>query len=298
MTAALLRRPALFAAACAGMFLATSAAHAQAAPNPDPYEGFNRKSYNLSQSVDRKALRPAAKAWERIVPKIFRAGLRNAYSNLGEPVVFFNDLMQLRPSDASVTLRRFIVNSTFGVAGLADIAKTDGLPHHDNGFGVTLGRAGVGPGPYVYLPVLGPSTQRDLFGSGVDTLLNPLTWIGYGARTPVGIAQTISGGLNARADADSDLETIKATATDEYATLRSLYLQNRQALVSGKAVDVNALPDFDDPGAGPTSRSPTGKPPEKSQGPSVPSGDASALPSPAPSSDSNPPAPPPNPKDD
>ena len=257
------------------------------ARNIDPYESFNRKAFAINQTLDRNVLRPVALAWKRVVPSVVREGLRNAFSNLGEPVVFINDMIQGRADEGSVTLQRFLINSTAGIAGIADVAKAHKLPHHSNGFATTLGRAGVGPGPYIYLIGLGPSTGRDLFGSGVDTLTSPQTWIGYGARTEVGIAQAVAGGLNARADADSELETIQAQATDPYATLRSLYLQNRQADIRGQQVDVEALPSFDDPAAAGQpaaagSRSPTGAPPRKDQGPTVPQGDASALPRPAP----------------
>ena len=302
--AALLRRASLPALACALAIACPAAAQttgssagsfagpagaAPAAParNPDPYERWNRKSYAFSQAVDARFIRPGALLWKRYVPAGVREGLRNALSNLGEPVVFFNDVLQARADDASVSLKRFIVNSTVGAAGLADVAKAHGLPHHDNGFGITLGRYGAGPGPYIYVPVLGPNDGRDLFGSGVDTLLNPRTWIGYGARTATGVADTVVGGINLRADADNDLQTLKATSTDEYATLRSLFLQNRQAQVRGGAVDINALPDFDDPTAqtapaAPGSVSPTGSAPLKRPGPNAPSGDASALPQAAP----------------
>ena len=239
------------------------------------------------------------------MPEPIRGALRNALSNLGEPVVFFNDMLQGRADDASVALKRFVVNSTAGAAGLADVAKANGLPHHDNGFGTTLGRYGAVPGPYIYLPVLGPGDGRDLFGSGVDALLNPRTWIGYSARTATGIADTVVGGLNLRADADADLQTLKATATDEYATLRSLYLQNRQAQIRGEAVDVDALPDFDDPNgrtapAAAGAASPTGAPPLKRPTSGGLAGDASALPqasgpltSDTPPSPPRPPTPPP-----
>lgn len=296
--AALLRRASLPALACAVLLAGPAAAQPGTdMRNPDPYEHWNRRVFGFNQSLDAHLLRPAALAWRRVVPSVIREGLRNALSNLGEPVVFLNDMIQFRADDASVSLQRFVVNSTAGIAGVADVAKAHGRPHHDNGFGTTLGRYGLGPGPYIYLPVLGPGDGRDLFGSGVDTLLNPRTWIGYSARTATGVAETVSGGLNLRADADGELQTLRATSTDEYATLRSLYLQNRQAQIRGEAVDVNALPDFDDPGAktapaAPGSVSPTGAPPLKRPGTSAPSGDASALPQAGPTTDPSAPSPP------
>ncbi len=288
MPAAVLRRRTSLAALAATLAATAVPASAQApARNPDPYEHWNRKSYNLSQKIYDKAIRPGALLWKRYVPEGLREGLRNGLSNLGEPVVFFNDVLQGRADDASVTLKRFIVNSTVGFGGIADVAKAYGAPHHDNDFGTTLGRYGAKPGPYIYIPVLGPSDGRDLFGRGVDTALNPRTWIGYSARTATSVADTVGGGLNAAADSDSQLQTLKATATDSYATLRSLYLQNREAQIRGEAVDVNALPDFDDPTAqttpaAPGAVSPNGHGPLKRPGPNGVIGDAAALPQAAP----------------
>ena len=289
------RRSSPTALACALLLAAGSAAAQapEAARNPDPYEHWNRKVFAFNQSLYAHVFRPAAMAWKHVVPAPFRAGLRNAYSNLGEPVVMINDAIQGRGKDAATSFGRFALNSTAGIAGLVDYAKREGLAHHDNGFGTTLGRWGARPGPYIYLPVLGPSDVRDGFGSGVDVLLNPQTWIGYGARPIVGGVETVSSGLNTFADADPELQTLKATSTDEYATLRSLYLQNRQAQIRGEAVDVNALPDFDDPSrtapAAAGAVSPTGAPPLKRPGTNGPSGDAAALPQAAGSPTSAPP---------
>lgn len=258
------------------------------APSPsdsDPWEGFNRKSYAFSQWLDRVAIRPGAIFYKRVVPSPIRTGLRNAFQNLGEPLVAVNDAIGLRPSDFARSSGRFVVNSTVGLAGLVDVMAHEGVPHHDNGFGLTLGRLGVKPGPYIYLPVLGPTTVRDGFGQGVDVALNPFTWINYPHRTGVGISTGIVGGVDLRGQVDDDLKRLKGMSTDEYATLRSFYLQNRQSQITGGVVDVNALPDFDDPGAAakqpaPGSVSPTGAPPQSTL-PNAPSGDAAALPHPS-----------------
>ena len=217
--------------------------------NADPFEGFNRRSYAFSQWVDRSAIRPAAIFYKRAIPNPIRSGLHNAFQNLGEPLVAVNDAIQVRPSDFARTSGRFVVNSTIGLAGLFDVMAHEGVPHHDNGFGLTLGRLGVKPGPYIYVPVLGPTTLRDGLGQGVDVALNPFTWINYPHRTAVGIGTGIAGGLDLRANVDDDLQRLKAMSTDDYATLRSFYLQNRQSQVTGGVIDVNALPEFDDPNA-------------------------------------------------
>lgn len=268
-----------------------SAAQAQGASGGapgDPYERLNRRSFALDQVLERRAIRPAAVFYAHAVPSFVRARLRAAFSNVGEPVVFINDLLQGRPGTAGRTFARMAVNTTFGLAGFFDVAARQ-LPHHDNGFGVTLGRYGVRSGPYVYLPVLGPSTVRDLGGAGVDIALNPLTWIRYPKDYIVGPVSTITGGLDRRAQADGDLKALAAQSTDEYATLRSAYLQNRQAQITGEQVDVNALPSFDDPAAPATAPAAAGSVapsagalahPQPSQ-PDAPAGPAGALPAPA-----------------
>ena len=213
-------------------------------PNPDPYEHLNRKSYALFRYLDGHAIRPAAVFYAHAVPSPARKGFHNVLQNVNSPVVFFNDVLQLHPKAAVETLGRFAINSTVGVAGLADPATTAGIPYHNNGFGNTMGRYGVPAGPYVFVPVIGPSDVRDLFGSGIDALSDPLTWIRYSGRWEVSAARTVVTGLDTRANFDPQLKQIDSMATDQYATLRSLYLQNRAAEVNGGKVNVQNLPDF------------------------------------------------------
>ena len=264
---------------------------AAAASPGDPWERTNRRFFAINAVLDRRAFRPGAVFYKHATPRPIRTALRHAFANLGEPLVAANDLLQGRFGLAGRTLSRLAVNTTFGLAGLLDVATPGGLPHHDNGFGTTLGRYGVKSGPYVYLPVLGPSTVRDLAGGGVDAALNPLTWTRYPFDYAVGASSTVLGGLDKRAEADGDLKALKALSTDEYASLRSFYLQNRRAEITGRQVDVNALPDFDDPGADAApapaaagSVAPTPGAllhPQPDNPPTAPSGDAGALPGPA-----------------
>ena len=201
----------------------------------DPWEGFNRKSYAFSQWLDRVAIRPGAMFYKRVVPYPIRAGLHNAFQNLGEPLVVVNDVIQFRPDrlrpHAPVASS---VNSTVGLAGLVDVMAHEGVPHHDNGFGLTLGRLGVKPGPYIYVPVLGPTTVRDGLGQGVDVALNPFTWINYPHRTGGGDrARGSRAGSTCGPTSTTTCSALKAMATDDYATLRSFYLQNRQSQITG-----------------------------------------------------------------
>ena len=243
--------------------------------NPDPYEKLNRRSYKVFVFIDSRAIRPASVFYAHAVPHVVRTGLHNAIQNVGEPVIFFNDVVQLHPRAAAQSIGRLAVNSTIGLGGLTDPATGLGIPYHQNGFGTTLGRYGVPSGPFLFIPVLGPSDVRDIIGGGVDALSNPLTWIQYTGSVGVNVSRTVIGGLDTRAGAEAQLKQVYASATDPYASLRSLYLQNRQAQITGGQVNVNALPDFG-PEPGETNQAGTaGAPPAALNG----SGAADAVPS-------------------
>lgn len=216
----------------------------------DPFEGFNRSMYRLYQGLDRAVFRPAAFGYKSVVPKPVRSGLRNLFFHLTEPIVFLNDLLQLKPKRAIKTFARFLINSTAGVGGLFDLAKSDGLPHRDNGLGNTLARYGVRPGPYIFLPFFGPSTLRDFAGGQADGRVLPFT-IGlpfdhFELQVPRGVL----GGLDLRVESDAQLKALLDGAADPYATLRSVYLQNRAAEVA-EVRGEPAAPLLDDPLADP-----------------------------------------------
>jgi phospholipid-binding lipoprotein MlaA len=259
-----------------GQTVAVPPAAVTPGPNPDPWEPLNRKIFALFQAADRIAIRPAAIFYSRATPKPLQTGLRNAFRNLHEPVVFVNDVLQVRFKNAGVTFGRLALNSTVGFAGLFDPATDAGLPYHNNGFGTTLGRYGVPPGPYLF--GAGPTDVRDALGSGVDILSDPLTWIDFDGRLGFGVSRGVVSALDDRAEAEPQLKALKAMSTDEYASLRSLYLQNRAAEITGGQVNVNDLPSFGDEPAGPPNRAGTpGAPPAALTGPGE--GDSSALPS-------------------
>lgn len=282
----------------AGAVCTSLAGPCRAAADPaDPLEGMNRRFYAVQEVLDRHIFEPLAKGFGK-TPSALRSALINFSRNLGEPVIFVNDLLQGHGGQAARTAARIVVNSTVGLAGMMDVAKKNHLPHHDNGFGTTLGRWGVQPGPYLFVPLLGPSNFRDSFGGLADIGLNPLTYARYPGKTEIGIVTTIVDGLGERVDAQQDLDTIRQTSTDPYATLRSYYLQNRQAEITGKSVNIETLPDFDTPGPAPAgSVSPTGGPPVAQPQPAAPMprlpGEAAALPHPEAAPDTaKPPSPP------
>ncbi len=195
----------------------------------DPIEPTNRVFYKVNDALDTAILAPAARAYRFVLPAPVRTGIHNVLDNLGSPVRFANDVLQGKPLRAGDTAVRFVVNSTFGLAGLIDVGKRVNIPGHDTDFGLTLGHWGVPEGPFLYLPILGPSSPRDAAGFGVDIAMDPFTWVGRGttAATVGTWSRTVAGALDTRSDLLDPIDQIKKTALDPYATFRSLYRQNR-----------------------------------------------------------------------
>ncbi len=224
----------------------------------DPLEGFNRTMFRIFQAVDKAVFRPLALGYRHVVPRPVRSGVRNFFSNLGEPIVFLNDMLQLRPRRAVRTFGRFTINSVLGVGGLIDVATPEKLPHHDNGFGSTMAFYGVKSGPYVFVPFLGPTTLRDMMGGIGDGLVLPNVVGTPFDKREYQIPRAVLTGLDQRAEADDELQALYRTALDPYATLRSVYLQNRAAQIQAlKAHNRDAVPGGEatddpltDPGAG------------------------------------------------
>lgn len=229
----------------------------------DPWEGFNRTMFRMNQKFDRAIFRPIAFGYKTVVPKPVRGGLRHFFSNMLEPIVFLNDLLQLKPKRAIKTFARFLINSTAGVGGLLDLAKDDGLPHRENGFGNTLARYGVKPGPYVFLPFFGPSTLRDLVAGQADSFILPLNIGQPFDRLEYQIPRGLVTGLDLRIESDAELKALLNGAADPYATLRSVYLQNRAlevAEVRGKAAPSPLDDPLADPLADPEAKASDGAP--------------------------------------
>ena len=166
------------------------------------------------------------------LPEPVRNGIHNILDNLGTPVQLSNDILEGKPRRAGDTTMRFLINTTVGVVGFFDVAKGWGYPDHDADFGMTLAGWGVGPGPYLFLPLLGPSDPRDFAGFGVDIAANPFTWVGQGAAVrDLGYAKWGLSALDARSRLGADIDNIKKTALDPYATFRSLYRQHRDSQI-------------------------------------------------------------------
>ncbi|KVC48867.1 ABC transporter [Burkholderia diffusa] len=212
-------------------------------PN-DPLEPMNRAMYKFNDTVDTNIAVPIAKGYQKITPTPMRTAISNFFSNLGDLGNMANNLLQLRITDATQDLMRVAMNSVFGVGGLIDIATPAGLPKHHQDFGLTMARWGVPSGPYLVLPVFGPSTIRDGVGRAVDVRFNLLNYIEPAARNPMYIAQFIS----ARSDLLGATDLLKQAALDPYSFVRDAYLQQRKSLTYHGQSASAAPPNYIEPG--------------------------------------------------
>lgn len=194
----------------------------------DPLEPLNRGTYAFNDAVDRVVLKPVATAYQQITPRPVRTGVRNFFSNLDDVWSAANNLLQFKGADAGDSLARFGVNTFLGLGGILDIASDLGIERHPEDFGQTLGYWGVGPGPYVVLPLLGSSTLRDTAALPVDYKFDPLSDVDKaGVRTGLDILNLVD--LRARLLRAGDL--IDGAALDAYSFTRDVYLQRRRSLV-------------------------------------------------------------------
>ena len=207
-------------------------------PESDPMGAFNESSYRITQDIDNAFVEPVAYAYRDGLPGPIRDGLGNVVRNLSEPANFLNFLLQLKIGDAVETLGRFAINSTLGLGGLIDIAEKPGinLPYRRNGFANTLGYYGVEPGAYLYLPITGATTVRDLVGNSLDQLVLPAA-IGAPFDTPeYAVPYFVISNLDARLEVDAELGVLDETI-DPYAARRDTYLARRErdiALLKGE----------------------------------------------------------------
>jgi len=220
----------------------------------DPAEPTNRQVFAANQFVDRNALQPVARGYQDYVPGGVRRGIHNFTSNLAQPGVAVNDLLQGNASRAWNTTQRFAINTTVGGAGLFDVATGWNRPSHQADFGQTLGVWGVEPGPAVTVPLLGPSNVRDAVGTVGGFLTNPVNLLTGGAGAAVNLATGGLGAVDGRAGLLGTTDSLEKGSLDYYATLRSVSAQRRAALVQeGREGRVQALPASDAEAPGPAS---------------------------------------------
>lgn len=214
----------------------------------DPFEGANRGILSFNEVVDKNVIEPVARGYRYVAPKPVRTSVRNVLRNLKSPVIMGNQLLQGDLEGFANASGRLFINTILGVGGIFDIADQGGIPYEPEDFGQTLAVWGVGNGPYVMIPLLGPSTVRDGTGMVVDSFLDPvriymfnhdLEWLHY---TRVGV-----GVIDQREELLDVIDDLRANSFDYYAALRSAYYQRRQAMVNDMDPDTAggpAIPDY------------------------------------------------------
>ena len=212
------------------LLLAGALGGCAAGPNPrDPLEGFNRKVYAFNEGVDKAVLKPVAKGYVAVVPQLARRGVTNFFNNLGVVVTTLNDALQLKGSKVPVDFARFTTNIVFGLGGLIDVASELKIENRNEDFGQTLGYWGVGSGPYLVLPLFGPSDVRDAPALAVDFVASPFFYWNPDASVRWGLFGLDI--VDSRANLLSAEKFFDTAAIDHYSFLRDSYLQRREYLI-------------------------------------------------------------------
>jgi phospholipid-binding lipoprotein MlaA len=204
----------------------------------DPFESWNRGVYKVNDALDRGVAKPAAKGYQKVTPRFVRTGISNFMANLETPITMMNDGLQGKFKASFNDLGRFLINTVFGVGGLVDSASVAGLDHNDEDFGQTLGKWGVHSGPYLVLPLLGPSTVRDAPSRVVDNFTNPRQYMGRTANISIAALSL----LNERAELLSLDQTLKNTF-DPYVFIRDAYLKRRDYQIADGNVPDEEIAD-------------------------------------------------------
>ncbi|MEX3929896.1 VacJ family lipoprotein [Paraburkholderia sp. BR10936] len=211
----------------------------------DPWEGFNRTVYTFNDKVDTYALKPVAQGYVKVTPQPVRDSVTNFFANIGDVYNAANNFLQLKITDGVEDIMRIVINTVFGLGGLFDVATLAKLPKHNQDFGLTLGHYGVPPGPYLVLPLFGPSTVRDGVGLVPNYFINPLTYV-----DPAALSWGLYGlnVVSTRANLLGASDLLEGAAIDRYSFIRNAYLQRRRYLLSdGRASSGNSnLPDYGD----------------------------------------------------
>ena len=214
----------------------------------DPWESYNRTVYKFNDGADKAVLKPVATAYRFATPKFVRAGVTNFFSNIDDVTVFLNDMFQGKFRRAVAAGGRFIINTTFGLGGLIDVAGVAGEPKHYEDFGQTLGVWGMGPGPYFMLPLLGPSTVRDASGRLIDNLF--FIPANYVRNQNITTGAFLLNSVNLRSNLLGTEKVLEEASVDRYSFLRDAYLQRRESVVYDgnppKKKD-QEFEDFDEP---------------------------------------------------
>ncbi|MGZ5051187.1 MAG: MlaA family lipoprotein [Methylobacter sp.] len=213
----------------------------------DPWEGWNRGTQEFNDDLDKSVIKPMAKGYHAITPKFVDDGITNFFSNLNDIGVTLNDFMQLKMSQGSMDAGRFLVNTTAGVAGFVDVATMIDLPKHNEDFGQTLGFWGMPTGNYLVLPLLGPSSPREVVGTIGDALMNPLTYTFVFAGSGAAVSAVNAGSksvevVDTRSDIMPTEKIVDEASVDRYSFIKNAYQQRREYLLH----DGN-VPEEDEP---------------------------------------------------
>ena len=216
----------------------------------DPLEDVNRATFAINDALDQAAVRPVAKAYRAVTPKFLRDSVTNFLRNLHSPINVANQILQGDIEGAAGDVSRFMINTSIGVGGLFDVAADTGLEYEHEDFGQTLGVWGIAHGPYLVLPVIGPSSFRDATGLLVDTFADPVRLYLYNTdQEEWYYARAIATGIEKREALLDALDDLRTNSFDYYAAVRSAYMQKREAMVRDddpEQMSAPAIPDYDD----------------------------------------------------
>jgi len=235
-----------FALACATCLMVGCAAiPAGVEPSPnDPWEPFNRSVFEFNENLDAYLLKPVVTGYRFVLPEFVREGIYNFFSNYNDIYTALNNLLQGKPNDAFHDLMRVVVNTTFGLGGLIDMATPGGLEKHKEDFGQTFGVWGIPSGPYVVLPFFGPSSVRDTFGTVADLESDYL----FGYVKNIGVRNSVTGlrVVNTRNTYYEAGDLLEGAAIDKYSFMRDAYIQRRQYQINeGREDDEPPMPPYE-----------------------------------------------------
>lgn len=214
----------------------------------DPFEGWNRQVFGFNNAIDVAVLEPTAKGYRAITNEPIRGGVSNFLTNLNQPIVFANAVLQAKPEAALDTLGRFMINTTIGIGGIFDPATSAGVREHQEDFGQTLGVWGFSEGPFLMLPLFGPSNVRDGIGLGAGFAMDPLNYARFDGDTEFRIARNVVGTISLRESLIEQVETLREQP-EPYVALRRNYTQQRRAAIRDGREEEDPyanLPEFDD----------------------------------------------------
>ncbi len=214
----------LVAGAVGGLGGCATTSSGNAANPKDPFQGFNRAMFAVNEGID-VAVKPVAKGYDAVAPLPVKVGVGNFFGNVWDVWTAANNLLQGKVGDAASDVGRVLVNTTVGIGGVFDVASEMGLQKHSEDFGQTLGKWGVGDGPYFFWPIIGPRTTRDTFGWLVDTNIDPVWRV-----SDVPLRNTLAGTrfIDVRASLLPADKVVEEAAFDKYDYIRDAYLQNRR----------------------------------------------------------------------